>query len=332
MPRGNIPDFYAHALRSQGFGHALYRPVGVSELRCGSVGFLNDKGRWCSLVRNLGDAEYPLAPFTDHLQPKTSIALHHHLICSENIKKIEIDTKASLDASFAGVPAGLEATLGFHSESKGGAILVCDPITSDTLDHDHAPLIDWGKLNAEKIFKRKEVTKERGFFIVTAVHRTERCHMKCWLSRSRRWTSKGGVNTSPAGSANVDTSVTTSRAATSWVSWGPDGEKYPLDNEVVVFLEGYQFVPRLWGWRAKVERRGDESEDSDSDDDPRAIDRRSSSDSDTAVNSDGNELLDAPKNCGALELPGLAGQKYALFCQDWVSNVGDVALEGSDVR
>jgi hypothetical protein len=104
---------------------------------------------------------------------------------------------------------------------------VCDPITSDTLDHDHALLIDWGKANAEEIFKKKEVTKERGFFIVTAVHRTKRCHMKCWLSRSRRWTSKGGVNTSPvpAGSAKVDTTVTTSSPATSWVSWEPDEEK-----------------------------------------------------------------------------------------------------------
>jgi hypothetical protein len=133
----------------------------------------------------------------------------------------------SSSASFANVPSALEGAVGFHSMSQGGALLVCDPITSDALDRDHALLIEWGKANAEEIFKRKEVTKKRGFFIVTAVHRTKRCHLKCWLRRSRKLTSKVGVDTSPipAGSAIVDTSATTSSAATSWISWEADAEK-----------------------------------------------------------------------------------------------------------
>jgi hypothetical protein len=64
----------------------------------------------------------------------------------------------------------------------------------------------------------------------------------------------------------------------------------------------------------------------------KAIDRRSPSDSDTTENSDGDELLEAPKSYGILELPGPAGQTYELFCQDWVSNLGNSVLAGSDVR
>ena len=66
----------------------------------------------------------------------------------------------------------------------------------------------------------ENATKERGYFIVTAVHTTRRCHIKCWSRGFQHVLSKATVhiNPVPIGSAEVSTSNSTQQALMGWVS------------------------------------------------------------------------------------------------------------------
>src|SRR5947207_12739837 len=99
MPHEDLlPIIYARRLRTQGHGHALYTPESVHSktLRCGSLGFFDDKDRWCSLG-SIKDTD-TIEPYENDLQIEPAYEpADYHLICSENIKKIDFDIKASFE-------------------------------------------------------------------------------------------------------------------------------------------------------------------------------------------------------------------------------------------
>lgn len=73
------------------------------------------------------------------------------------------------------------------SRTKGAAVLQCGPIIWEHLATEVGALKQWGKDNAKHILEKEALTREHGFFIVTATRKTNWCKLKC-LSKNTKTT------------------------------------------------------------------------------------------------------------------------------------------------
>ena len=76
---------------------------------------------------------------------------------------------------------GLEA----DREVTVTAVLRCGPITKEYLQSGITGLKAWGKENARFIMEKEPLTREYGFFIVTATRKTDHCDILCTTKRTR---------------------------------------------------------------------------------------------------------------------------------------------------
>jgi hypothetical protein len=81
--------------------------------------------------------------------------------------------------------ASVKATFQIDSTSDAAAILQCGPITRVGIGNLDLDIQKWGKKNKDAIFKEaKNAKRFGGFFIVTAIYKTEWCRTRCWSSAS----------------------------------------------------------------------------------------------------------------------------------------------------
>lgn len=77
----------------------------------------------------------------------------------------------------------MRAAIDYDRSANEGAILLCDPITKEWVEQGSSRIKNWGYSIAEQIFQNEKQTKDRGYFVVTGIHRTRRCLIHCWENR-----------------------------------------------------------------------------------------------------------------------------------------------------
>jgi hypothetical protein len=122
------------------------------------------------------------------------------------------------------------AALGDVNQSEAYAILLCDPITSQRVELGVSSLKDWGISNAKKVLALEKKTRECGFFIVTATHRTKRCHLTCWSQTLKSGSVSLASGISPA---PIEVEVKRSRSSMHGSSW----MTLPVDDGLVRPME-----------------------------------------------------------------------------------------------
>lgn len=96
-------------------------------------------------------------------------------------------------AAFTGIPVCVDLEILNEKCTNEGAILLCDEITAKRMTNPPSELKNWGKRVAARIWRYEKETRTQGFRIITAVHSTQRCAIKCWSDPHR--TREGSLNT-----------------------------------------------------------------------------------------------------------------------------------------
>ena len=130
---------------------------------------------------------------------------------------------------FVGFPTSVGGDIGYDSEENSGAILLCDPITKEWAEQGKSRLKIWGSSIAEKIFNEEPETRDRGFLVVTGIHRSRRCLIHCWEEQNQSRSGSLRIETPllPVGRAEVEGHLNGSSRNLGW-------HRCPADAEYLV--------------------------------------------------------------------------------------------------
>ena len=107
------------------------------------------------------------------------------------------------------------------------AVLKCGPIIKEYLQSGIADLKTWGKDSAKYILEKEPLTREYGFFIVTAMRKTNHCEILCTAKRNYNFSPGVSVGVPAAGlevSGHIDQD---DKLTPGWI-------RRPVDNAMVL--------------------------------------------------------------------------------------------------
>jgi hypothetical protein len=124
------------------------------------------------------------------------------------------------------------ASIEGETRSTSSAILKCGPIIWENLASGVSELKTWGKENAKYILEKDILTREHGFFIVTAIRKTKWCKLKCLATNSQSVASMLSAGSTLTG-AQIDakTKVETGETLSAgWIVRPTNDENVSLEN------------------------------------------------------------------------------------------------------
>jgi len=177
-------------------------------VRPGALGFFDETGAWQSLAKDVTSVEWPIPAFKGNLQVIADPAYEIDEFHSEGTLKVggkfglnvrysrqSLLSRNLLNFSVPSIPVTAGLNLDGDRNVERVAVLKCGPIIKDYLQSGITDLKTWGKDNAKFILEREPLTRQYGFFIVTATRKTNRYEILC--------TSKRNYKVSPGVSASV---------------------------------------------------------------------------------------------------------------------------------
>lgn len=223
----SLQDSYARSMACHGYGHGFYEPESADDVRPGYCGYIDESGRWQTILDlskkeemiQAGFDEPPIAynmPTTKRRWgPKTSSAVVG--------KKTHIEAGAS--ALPAGVPLDASVLWTYSHASDFGAVLLCsDDVVNEGI-RQKSPYSRWALKNAKAISKAFPDVKAHGFFIVTSTWSTSAVSTTAWSNPSKQI--EVGVKLGVAGVGDVGPSFEYYRAHTSGSWIDADVSAYP---------------------------------------------------------------------------------------------------------
>ena len=146
------------------------------------------------------------------------------------------------------------------NRTKSAAILQCGPIIWEHLATGTSDLKTWGKENAKHILEKETLTRDHGFFIVSATRKTKWCKLKCWSINT--WavapTLSAGL---PFAGSQIEAKMEVQKGEklnSGWIVRAAEDENVGVKNGVVLnirpslkssmsFVEGFLFISRVLG-------------------------------------------------------------------------------------
>jgi len=119
--------------------------------------------------------------------------------------------------SLIGFPATLEASITGMEFKKSAAIICAAPLVRHSIPLGATNIRQWGLRNARAIQRNWPLTKEYGFFIVTATQRTTACALKCWSNSERRGSLKFELSAPVSGNGDVHAKYLKACETIGWV-------------------------------------------------------------------------------------------------------------------
>jgi len=235
-----IHRIYAELLKNYSSGHALYYPIPADKVRPGALGYFDGTGAWQSLANDVKSVEWPIPPFTGNLQTTADPAYQVDEFRSEGTLKVGgkfgLNARYDVQSCFSRtllkfsvpstpVTAGLDVD--GDRDVERVAVLKCGPIIKEYLQSGITDLKTWGKDSAKYILEREPLTRQYGFFIVTAMRKTNRCEILCTTKRNYKFSPSVSASVPAAGSLKASGHIDQDDKLT------PGWIRRPVDNAVV---------------------------------------------------------------------------------------------------
>ena len=224
-----------------GYGYGFYEPESTKDVRPGLCGYIDDSGRWQTIVdlahpAAISQKGYSAFSYNDKMQttrrrwgPKTSSSVIQ--------KETRID--ASVSGASASVPVNASILWTYSHSSNFGAILLCPEDITNEGYRQKSPFRSWATSNAKSLFKNCPDVKEHGFFIITSTWHTTEAFTTAWSNPTNQVQIGVKVGAACVGEAGQSFEYYRADAAGSWIEADVKGGR-----KNVVFFGGLYFKYR----------------------------------------------------------------------------------------
>lgn len=181
----NLATRYTEAMKEHPYGYALFRPALSETLRPGSCGYIDDNGRWNSILLDIQ------ATTNEGFSASTSLSAmptQYHTWgpkASSGVVQRRVAFDGGADALAAGFPAEVKVALNFSTTNEFGAILHCQKVVTESGFDYREPFKDWAKANAKAILQHCRDVRDREFCVVTSTFETSEVDIHAWTGKDK---------------------------------------------------------------------------------------------------------------------------------------------------
>lgn len=210
---------YADSMTYHGYGHGFYEPESTKDVRSGLCGYIDDTGRWQTIIDLTKPADILKDGYTaiGAVDRMATTKRRWGPKSSSSVSRDETSLDATASGAATGFPIDASILWTYSHSSDFGAIVLCPTDVVNEGYRQKAPFRAWALQNAKALLRKYPDVKGNGLFIITSTWSTKDVFTTAWTNPKNRV--KIGVKVGATGIAGAGTSKEYYRehSAGSWI-------------------------------------------------------------------------------------------------------------------